>query len=100
MGEHALCGRRHRTGFSLRQRFGAFARPGQPQRGGERKADKRYAHYERRRHPYLEPSSRGASELDERAPDLTEHVKRFGDYVVDLETVPAPFYGAMPELAD
>ena len=34
------------------------------------------------------------------SPYLTEHVKRFGDYVVDLGTVPSPLDGAMPELAD
>ena len=34
------------------------------------------------------------------SPYLTEHVKRFGDYVVDLETIPAPLDGQMPELAD
>ncbi|MDP8950708.1 MAG: transposase [Actinomycetota bacterium] len=34
------------------------------------------------------------------SPYLTEHVKRFGDYVVDLETVPAALDGAMPDLAD
>ena len=34
------------------------------------------------------------------SPYLTEHVKRFGDYVIDLETVPAPLDGEMPELTD
>jgi len=39
-------------------------------------------------------------EVAQLSPYLTEHVKRFGDYVVDLETVPAPLNGEMPELAD
>lgn len=34
------------------------------------------------------------------SPYLTEHVKRFGEYVVDLDTVPAPLDGVMPKLAD
>ncbi|PLS84566.1 MAG: hypothetical protein CYG60_17240 [Actinobacteria bacterium] len=39
-------------------------------------------------------------EVSQLSPYLTEHVKRFGDYVVDLETVPDPLDGQMPELAD
>ena len=39
-------------------------------------------------------------EVSQLSPYLTEHVKRFGDYVVDLEAVPAPLDGAIPELAD
>jgi len=34
------------------------------------------------------------------SPYLTSHVKRFGDYVVDLDAIPAPLDGKMPELAD
>ena len=34
------------------------------------------------------------------SPYLTEHVKRFGNYVIDLKTVPAPIDGEMPELTD
>ena len=34
------------------------------------------------------------------SPYLTEHVKRFGDYLVDLETVPDPLHADMPELTD
>lgn len=34
------------------------------------------------------------------SPYLTSHIKRFGDYVVDLETIPAPLDGELPELAD
>lgn len=34
------------------------------------------------------------------SPYLTSHVKRFGDYVVDLDTIPAPLDGEMPELAE
>jgi TnpA family transposase len=34
------------------------------------------------------------------SPYLTGHIKRFGDYVVDLETTPAPLDVEMPELAD
>jgi len=37
---------------------------------------------------------------EEVSPYLREHVKRFGDYVVDLETVPDPLHSDMPELAD
>ena len=32
------------------------------------------------------------------SPYLTEHVKRFGDYVVDLEMVPEPLHSEMPTL--
>lgn len=32
------------------------------------------------------------------SPYLTGHVKRFGDYVIDLETVPGPLDGKMPAL--
>ncbi len=39
-------------------------------------------------------------EVAQLSPYVTEHVKRFGDYVVDLETVPAPLDAGMPELAD
>ena len=34
------------------------------------------------------------------SPYLTGHVKRFGDYVIDLETVPRPLDGEMPALVD
>jgi TnpA family transposase len=34
------------------------------------------------------------------SPYLTEHVKRFGDYVVDLKTVPDPLDGEMPDLVE
>ncbi len=34
------------------------------------------------------------------SPYLTEHIKRFGDYVVDLETVPDPLDGEMPDLVE
>jgi len=34
------------------------------------------------------------------SPYLTGHVKRFGDYVIDLDTVPEPLNGEMPALAD
>jgi TnpA family transposase len=34
------------------------------------------------------------------SPYLTSHVKRFGDYVVDLDAVPAPLDGQMPELVE
>jgi TnpA family transposase len=42
----------------------------------------------------------GREEVSQLSPYLTEHVKRFGDYVVDLETVPDPLHSEMPELAD
>ncbi len=34
------------------------------------------------------------------SPYLTGHVKRFGDYVIDLESAPGPLDGGMPALAD
>lgn len=34
------------------------------------------------------------------SPYLTSHVKRFGDYVVDLDAIPGPLDGRMPELAE
>ncbi len=34
------------------------------------------------------------------SPYLTGHVKRFGDYVIDLDTVPEQLNGEMPALAD
>jgi TnpA family transposase len=39
-------------------------------------------------------------EVAQLSPYLTEHVKRFGDYVVDLESVPDPLHPDMPDLAD
>ena len=39
-------------------------------------------------------------EVAQLSPYLTKHVKRFGDYAVDLETVPAALDGTMPNLAD
>ncbi len=37
-------------------------------------------------------------EVAQLSPYLTEHIKRFGDYVVDLERVPDPLHSEMPEL--
>ena len=39
-------------------------------------------------------------EVVQLSPYLTEHVKRFGDYVVDLEVVPDPLHPEMPILAE
>lgn len=39
-------------------------------------------------------------DLAQLSPYLTAHVKRFGDYVVDVETAPDPLDGEMPELAE
>ena len=39
-------------------------------------------------------------EVGQLSPYLTEHVKRFGDYVVDLEMVPDPLHSEMPTLAE
>jgi DNA invertase Pin-like site-specific DNA recombinase len=36
--------------------------------------------------------------LAQLSPYLTGHVKRFGDYVVDLDSIPAPLNGKMPTL--
>ena len=38
--------------------------------------------------------------LAQLSPYLTGHIKRFGDYVVDLENIPAPPNGDMPALVD
>jgi hypothetical protein len=35
-------------------------------------------------------------EVSRLSPYLTEHVKRFGDYVVDLEAVPDPLHSNLP----
>jgi hypothetical protein len=34
------------------------------------------------------------------SPYLREHVKRFGDYVMDLEAVPDPLHSELPLLAE
>lgn len=39
-------------------------------------------------------------EVSQLSPYLTAHVKRFGDYIIDLESVSAPPDGEMPELID
>ena len=39
-------------------------------------------------------------EVAQLSPYLTEHVKRFGDYVVDLDMVPDPLHSKMPPLAE
>lgn len=39
-------------------------------------------------------------DLAQLSPYLTGHVKRFGDYVVDVDTASDPLDGEMPELAD
>lgn len=39
-------------------------------------------------------------EVSQLSPYLTAHVKRFGDYIIDLEGVSAPPDGEMPELVD
>lgn len=39
-------------------------------------------------------------DLAQLSPYLTGHIKRFGDYVVDVEAAPDPLDGAMPDLAD
>ena len=39
-------------------------------------------------------------DLTQLSPYLTAHVKRFGDYVIDLETNPPPLDGEMPELTE
>lgn len=39
-------------------------------------------------------------EVGQLSPYLTSHVKRFGDYVVDLDATPDPLDGRMPELVD
>lgn len=39
-------------------------------------------------------------DLAQLSPYLTGHVKRFGDYVIDLESVPGPLDAEMPTLAD
>jgi hypothetical protein len=30
------------------------------------------------------------------SPYLTRHIKRFGDYLIDLENIPQPFEGEIP----
>lgn len=30
------------------------------------------------------------------SPNLTKHIKRFGDYVIDLENIPQPIEGDIP----
>jgi TnpA family transposase len=52
------------------------------------------------RSPAAESYPLRREEVAELSPYLTAHVKRFGDYVVDLQTLPAPLDGAMPELED
>lgn len=39
-------------------------------------------------------------DLAQLSPYMTAHIKRFGDYLIDVETVPEPLDGQMPELAD
>ncbi len=39
-------------------------------------------------------------EVSQLSPYLTAHVKRFGDYIIDLDSVSAPPNGEMPELLD
>ncbi len=39
-------------------------------------------------------------EIAQLSPYLRDHIKRFGDYVVDLDEIPAPLSGEMPELLD
>jgi hypothetical protein len=39
-------------------------------------------------------------DLAQLSPYLTGHIKRFGDYVIDVEAVPEPLDGQMPDLVD
>lgn len=39
-------------------------------------------------------------EIAQLSPYLRDHIKRFGDYVVDLDEIPAPLSGEMPEPLD
>ena len=59
-------------------------------------ADMTYALRELAREGY--PLKR--EEIAQLSPYLRDHIKRFGDYVVDLDDVPAPLHGEMPELLD
>lgn len=52
------------------------------------------------RSPAEEGYPLGRKEVAQPSPYPTEYIKRFGDYVADLEAVPAPLDTEMPELAD